>query len=197
MSTLSTLPSYREPNCSSQNHQDTSTTSRSAAFSSNSSSSDIGPDMNPVTSQMMMADPGMEVYIPEKIRAASSTSLSTTLQASRSYHEYNFCYTNAVTHSIITDLDQQALFFAEISPFAKGMADVCLRDIGGGGFDDLVQKGPSLGMKEAQDVSVVATADAMPNSKHIKLGLGDPLQQETNRWIVMRHVHDDPESKTR
>ncbi|KAK5942615.1 hypothetical protein PMZ80_005180 [Knufia obscura] len=185
------LPAYREQASPSVDHQ---SSSRSTMPSSTGSSSGVGPDVHPVTSQTMMAYDGIEVVTPE--RNAHTPSVPTSLQATRSYREYNFYYTNALTHLVICDPDQQVLYFAEVSPFAKGVPDVQIRNIAGGGFDNLAQMGPALGMKEAKDAPVVAVADTMPSSKHIKLGFGDPLQPETNTWIVMRNVHDDPKNNS-
>ena len=168
--------------------------SKSTVLSSTGSSSEVAPDIHPVTSQALTQDDGMEVVVPENF--VHTPSVSASIQASRSYREYSFYYTNALTHLIICDPDQQVLFFAEVSPFAKGLPDVQIRDIAGGGFDNLARMGPHLGMKEAKDAPVVAIADAMPSSKHIKLGLGDPLQPETNSWVVMRNVHDDPKNNS-
>jgi len=168
--------------------------SRSAIPLSTTSSSEVAPDFHPLSSQALVQDDGKEVVLPDG--TSHSPSISNSLQATRSYREYNFYYTNALTHLIICDPDQQVLYFAEVSPFAKGMPDVQLCDIAGGGFDSLARMGPNLGLKEAKDAPVVAIADSMPSSKHIKLGFGDPLQPETNTWVVMRNVHDDPKNNS-
>lgn len=166
----------------------------STVLLSTGSSSEVAPDFHPVTSQALVPYDGKEVVLPNK--SAYVPSVSTSIQTSRSYREYSFYYTNALKHLIICDPDQQVLYFAEISPFAKGMPDVQIRDIVGGGFDNLARMGPNLGMKEARDAPVVAVTDSMPSSKHIKLGFGDPLQPETNAWVLMRNVHDDPKNNS-
>ena len=184
------LPAYRENESTSSKM--TGTDSRSRALSSVGDPK-LGPDLNPVTSHIVIPDDGKEVYMPSNDSPTSSRA-APDRQASRSYREYNFYYTNAMTHLIICDPDQKALFFAEMSPFAKGMPDVSLREILGGGFDDLARKGSSLGLKEAQSAPVTAVADAVPNSKHIKAGFGDPFQPESQKWTMMRNVHDDPKT---
>ncbi|KAK5092523.1 hypothetical protein LTR70_001897 [Exophiala xenobiotica] len=181
------LPTYRSEVATRVTNFDT-------VLSSTGSSSEVAPDFHPVTSQALVPYDGKEVVLPNK--SANVPSISTSIQASQLYREYSFYYTNALKHLIICDPDQQVLYFAEISPFAKGTPDVQIRDIAGGGFDNLARMGPNLGMKEARDAPVVAVADSMPSSKYIKLGLGDPLQPETNTWLLMRNVHDDPKNNS-
>lgn len=188
--TMSTLPPYRGPGSSISSPTDTDN-KQTTTFSSNASSLNMGPDINPVTQNFTTADDGKEVYMPGSTSKQSPSILSATRKASRSYREYSFYYSNAMTHLIICDPDQQVLYFAEVSPFAKNMPDVCLRDVLGGGFDDLASKGTSLGLREAQHAPIVGVADSMPSSKHIKLGLGDPNQPESQKWTVMRNVHED------
>lgn len=187
--TMSTLPSYQEGTISSASRTD-STRKSTTVKTLSSTSSDVGPDIHPVTQSMISSDDGKEVFIPGN-NTPASLSVSNLRQLSRSYREYNFYYTNTMTHLIICDPDQQALYFAEVSPFAKNMPDVCLRNILDGGFDDMVRKGSGLGLKEAQAAPIVAVADSMPNSKHIKLALGDPLQPESQKWMLMKNVHED------
>lgn len=187
------LPANRETESTHGSRHESST--QSTILSSNASSSNIGPDLNPVTRQARLADDGKEVVVDGV--SQYSPSISTSFQPTRLYREYNFYYTNSLSHLVICDPDQQALYFAEMSAFAKSMPDVSLRNIATAGFDNLAAKGPSLGLKEAKDAPVVATADSIPSSKHIKLGLGDPLQPEMATWIVLRNVHDDPKSNSR
>lgn len=195
--TMTNLPAYRESQSPLDKRQ--SSLHKSTNLSSTGSSSDITPDVHPFTHHTFTPDDGKEVFIasPTSSQASPFTTNSASYLATKSYREYNFYYTNALTHLIICDPDSRALYFAEMSAFAKGVPDVSLRDIANAGFDDLAAKGSSLGHKEAQDTPVIATADAIPNSKHIKLGIGDPLQPETSTWMVLRNVHDDPKAKSR
>lgn len=188
--TSTALPVYREQDFSTVSR--TLSQTRSTAFSS-TGSSDIAPDVHPVTQNMLSADHEKEVYLPENT-PTSQPLPSRARQASRSYREYNFYYTNAMTHLVICDPDHKVLSFAEMSPFAKGISDVSMRTILDAGFDDLASKGPHLGLKEAQSAPVTAVADTFPSSMNIKIGTGDPLQPQTQKWTVLQNVHYD--SKT-
>lgn len=192
--TSTALPLYQEQESSSASR--TFSHPRSVALSS-TGSSELAPDINPVTHNMISADYEKEVYVPENTPASPPlNSLNRTRQASRSYREYNFYYTNAMTHLIICDPDQKVLSFAEMSPFAKGMSDVSMRTILEAGFDDLASKGQHLGLKEAQAAPVIAVADELPSSMHIKIGLGDPLEPQTQKWSLLQNVHYDPKSNS-
>ncbi|KAK5070543.1 hypothetical protein LTR64_000214 [Lithohypha guttulata] len=186
--TISSLPPYQSADSSTTGQS--SSGMRSTGLIPAESSPNIKPDLDPITRNMSQANDGKEVYVAGS-STAHSPPVSARRQASKSYREYSFYNANAMTHLIICDPDQLVLYFAEVSLFAKSMPDVCLRDILGGGFDDLARKGSSLGLKEAAAAPIVGVADSMPSSKHIKLGLGDPGQPESQAWIVMRNVHED------
>lgn len=188
--TMSTLPPYRGPDSSISSPTETGP-KQTTKSSSAASNSDVGPDINPVTHTITTADDDKEVYIPGNPSIQSPSVPSAVRQASRSYREYSFYYSSTMTHLIICDPDQQVLYFAEVSPFAKSMPDVCLRDVLGGGFENLASKGSSLSLKEAQNAPIIGVADSMPSSKHIKLGLGDPNQPESQKWTLMRNTHED------
>lgn len=187
--TMSTLPPYSAGGSSIP--QKTDSKSKSAGDIAKDPSA-LGPDINPVTSDVLVPSSSMSLvpYNPSALTKSPSSARSHR-QTSLSYREYHFYYANTMTHLIICDPDYRALYFAEVSPFAKSMPDVCLRDILGGGFDDLADKGSNLGLKEASSASIIGVADSMPQSRHIKIGLGDPSEPEGQKWTLMRMVHED------
>lgn len=183
-STNATLPAYQE-------HASPIGAKTSLAENSKRSlpSSDEKPDL---LSQDLTRPDGMEkeVAMPTSTRTGTNlSSFASSAQLSRTYREYNFYYTNAMTHLIICDPDQQALFFAESSSFTKGKSDIHLHDVANSP-DSLSYRGTALSYKEAQGTQVVATADFV-QANNIKIGLGDPLQPEAAKWMMMRNVYND------
>jgi len=147
----------------------------------------VKPDL---LSQELTAPDAMEkeIVVPTR-QESSSFSYQPDPRPSATYREYNFYYTNTMAHLIICDPDQQALFFAESSAFTKGKSDIHFHDIARSP-DKLAYRGSSLTAKEGQTTPVVATADFV-QANNIRIGLGDPLQPESAKWMMMRNVYGD------
>lgn len=134
-----------------------------------------------------------EIVHQSSAAAKSVTSLSTLTPSSRSYFEYSFYSTSSFTNLIICDPHRLAIYYANMTMFTRGRADVTLHDVSTN--PDVQKSGSSLKSKDGQSGKVAAVAEFVAPGKNIKLGFGDPENVENVRWLHMKNIPGDQKGK--
>ena len=114
------------------------------------------------------------------------------LQASRSYREYSFWHTAPwrPTHNVITDPENMARYFVQVSEFSKGKSDVSIHDIMEGS-PAAASKGDKVGVDEGKSSQIVAFAQfPHGNNNLVRLGLGDSYNMASVKWVNMKAEPD-------